>query len=418
MGTQVSVSASETMECPLCLGEGKLKRAEVLERLGMKDFARVAQLSAEEAFRLLRQKHTQDESNAWVRFETELTKQVTAITERYNSQLQTLRNEKGGLEVRLQELEKNQAEMLKNAKESERLETEKGLRDEMLALDGRIKELEAQAKVAESQKAVEVERVRLELEGKLGAEQTQNKDLTRRVDDYFGEITKLRERNTELEAEMAKVARVGKREEMDFADEARTWAGIWISEKLSKYGDYILAYRDPSGSPLEPRMLVDNKDKESIITEGDIDKLIRDANERSIPVAVLLTRDENQLRQLDRDTRWSPKDGIWILRTTRQWLPRDLDVLKPLFERMRVEGSDFLQKNAALAEEVRRTFADIDEIEKELRKASRAIESASDLVGSYRVRLQSLCDVAATEKITARVADIDPSSAEPRTVVA
>ena len=126
MGTHVSVSASETMECPLCLGEGKLKRAEVLERLGMKDFARVAQLSAEEAFRLLRQKHTQDEGNAWVRFETELTKQVTAITERYNSQLQTLRNEKGGLEIRLQELEKNQAEMLKNAKESERLETEKG----------------------------------------------------------------------------------------------------------------------------------------------------------------------------------------------------------------------------------------------------------------------------------------------------
>ena len=418
MGTQVSVSASETMECPLCLGEGRLKRAEVLERLGMKDFARVAQLSAEEAFRLLRQKQTQDESNAWVRFETELTKQVTAITERYNSQLQTLRNEKGGLEIRLQELENNQAEILKNAKQSERLETEKGLRDEMLALDGRIKELEAQAKVAESQKAVEVERVRLELEGKLGAEQTQNKDLTRRVDDYFGEITKLRERNTELEAEMAKVARVGKREEMDFADEARTWAGIWISEKLSKYGDYILAYRDPSGSPLEPRMLVDNKDKESIITEGDIDKLIRDANERSIPVAVLLTRDENQLRQLDRDTRWSPKDGIWILRTTRQWLARDLDVLKPLFERMRVEGSDFLQKNAALAEEVRRTFADIDEIEKELRKASRAIESASDLVGSYRVRLQSLCDVAATEKITSRLAGIDPNSAEPRTVVA
>ena len=152
MGTQVSVSESETMECPLCLGEGKLKRAEVLERLGMKDFARVAQLSAEEAFRLLRQKHTQDEGNAWVRFETELTKQVTAITERYNSQLQTLRNEKGGLEIRLQELEKNQAEMLKNAKESERLETEKGLRDEMVVLDGRIKELEAQAKVAESQK--------------------------------------------------------------------------------------------------------------------------------------------------------------------------------------------------------------------------------------------------------------------------
>jgi hypothetical protein len=28
----------ETIECPLCLGRGQLTRAEVLERLGMKDF--------------------------------------------------------------------------------------------------------------------------------------------------------------------------------------------------------------------------------------------------------------------------------------------------------------------------------------------------------------------------------------------
>jgi hypothetical protein len=45
----------ENIECPLCLGEGTLKRTEVLDRLGVKDFARVAQLSAEEAFRLLRE---------------------------------------------------------------------------------------------------------------------------------------------------------------------------------------------------------------------------------------------------------------------------------------------------------------------------------------------------------------------------
>src|SRR6202171_6527014 len=44
---------TEKIECPLCLGEGELTRAEVLDRLGVKDFARVAQLSAEEAFRLL-----------------------------------------------------------------------------------------------------------------------------------------------------------------------------------------------------------------------------------------------------------------------------------------------------------------------------------------------------------------------------
>jgi hypothetical protein len=42
----------ESIECPLCVGKGELSRTEVLERLGMKDFARVAQLSAEEAIRL------------------------------------------------------------------------------------------------------------------------------------------------------------------------------------------------------------------------------------------------------------------------------------------------------------------------------------------------------------------------------
>jgi hypothetical protein len=38
---------TETIECPLCSGAGELKRTEVLNRLGVKDFARVAQLSAE-----------------------------------------------------------------------------------------------------------------------------------------------------------------------------------------------------------------------------------------------------------------------------------------------------------------------------------------------------------------------------------
>ena len=71
----------------------------------------------------------------------------------------------------------------------------------------------------------------------------------------------------------------------------------------------------------------------------------------------MVARDESQLRQVDKDTRWDRKDGIWILRTTRHWLPRDLDVLKPIFERMRVQGSDFSDKNAAaLAEQVRRTL--------------------------------------------------------------
>jgi len=390
---------AETIECPLCLGKGDLKRAEVLERLGMKDFARVAQLSAEEAVRLLLERHKSDEQEVWSRFEAELTRRIGGITERHKEELRLLQNEKSRLELRLRELASNQDAVVQNAREAQRLETETQLRNEINVLDGRIKELEAVTKLADDQKAVEVKRVRAELETKLRSEQSQKEDLNRRVEDYFKEVSQLRERNKELEAEMAKVARVGKKEEMEFADEARTWPGIWISEKLGKNGDYLLAFRDASGAAVDPRMVVDNKDKESMVTEGDIKKLIRDAKERRIPVGVIVTKDEAQLRQIDRACRWGQEDGVWLLRSTRTWLPRDLEVLRPVFERMRVEGPDFLQKNAALAEEIRRTFVDIDEIEKELKKAAKAIDAATGLTTKYRERVEGLCAAASAQRL-------------------
>ena len=152
-------------------------------------------------------------------------------------------------------------------------------------------------------------------------------------------------------------------------------------------------------APLEPRIVVDNKDKASV-TEGDLRKLIRDAKERRCPVGIIVVREESQLRQHDRERRWGQEDGVWILRTTRVWLPRDLEVLKPVFERMRIEGVDFLQKNSALAHEVRRTFVDLDEVEQELRKAAKSIQTVSGMTVRYRVRLQALCDTAANAKIT------------------
>ena len=319
MTTQLSMP-TEAIECPLCLGEGKLKRTEVLDRLGVKDFARVAQLSAEEAFRLLLQKHHHDEQNVWARFETELAKRTADAELRHQSDIQAL--------------------------------------------------------------------------------SVRNDTLSRRVEDSLRELVELRKEKQALETELSRVARVGRREEMDFVDEARTWAGICISEKLPKNGDFLLSYRDASGAPLEPRMLVDNKDK-SVISEADIDKLVRDARERSIAVAVLVARTEDQLRQVDRDCRFARKDGIWILRSTRQSLPRDLNVLRPLLEQMRIHGSDFLERNAALADEVRRTFADIDRIESELKKAAKAITSVSGLVAKYRTRLQELCESAVGRKTPA-----------------
>jgi len=306
-------TSSAKIECPLCSGAGELTRAEILERLGVKDCARVAQLSAEEAFRLLTQKHRHEEQNAWSRFEAELAKRTAEIRERYKDELRTA--------------------------ESERV------------------------------------------------------SLTRRIEDCLREVAELRERNQQLQAEMAKVARVGKREEMDFADEVRTWAGVWISDKLPRNGDFVLSYRAPNGDPTHPKILIDNKDKSTIV-ESDIDKLVRDAKERSIPVAALVAREDSQLRVVDRESRWSRKDGVWLLRTTRQWIARDLDVLKPMFERMRVQGVDLLERNAVLAEELRRTLPEIDRIEKELVKAAKSIQSVSLLVGRYRERLRELCETA------------------------
>jgi hypothetical protein len=295
----------------LCCGAGELTRAEILDRLGVKDFARVAQLSAEEAIRLLQQKHSNDHQNAWSRFEAELTKRTAELRDRFKDELHLAMSER--------------------------------------------------------------------------------ENLSRRVEDCLRELAQLRERNQELEGEMSKTARIGKREEMTFEEEVRTWAGVWISDKLPRNGDFILAYRSPNGDPVDPRILIDNKDKCTIV-ESDIEKLVRDAKERSIPLAALVAREESQLRQVDRDLRWSRKDGVWLLRTTRQWIVRDLDLLKPIFERMRVQGFDLLDRNAVLAEELRRTFPEIDRIERELGRAAKAIQSVAVLVVRYRERLGEVCD--------------------------
>ena len=82
---------------------------------------------------------------------------------------------------------------------------------------------------------------------------------------------------------------------------------------------------------------------------------------------------------------------------------RDLDILKPLFDTMREEGPDFLTKNSQLAEEIRRTFVDIDDLEKELKRAAKAIDAAQELAAGYRARLQLLCDSATQKKVVSRV---------------
>ena len=397
--TDSAAALPEAIECPLCLGKGELSRTEVLERLGMKDYARVAQLSAEEAIRLVLKKEKDAEQARWAKFDAELARRVAEVTGKHNAELQKIQAEKSELAARLKGLEKSASSTLENARQEMRLAVEKELQKQLAALTKRIAELEAGQKLADEQKKAEVARAKADLEAALSSEKAKANDLSRQGKDYLQEIGGLRDRNQQLEAEMAKVARVGKKEEMDFADEARSWPGIWIGEKLPRNGDYLMAFSDAAGNAIEPCMVVDNKDK-ATVAEADIRKLVRDARERKLPVAVLVTREESQLRQADRQCRWGQEDGIWLLRSTRAWLPRDLEVLRPVFERMRAEGPDFLQRNAALAAEVRRTLADIDEIEGQLKKAGTAIEKAQALTTKYRARLAGLCDSAAAGQIT------------------
>jgi hypothetical protein len=383
----------EAIECPLCLGKGELSRTEVLERLGMKDFARVAQLSAEEAIRLIMKKEKDAEQARWAKFDAELARRVAEVTGKHSAELQRLQAEKSELTARLKGLEKTATATLDNARQEERLAAEKELQQQLTTLTKQIAEIEAAQKLAEEQKKAEIAMAKAELESALTTEKAKANDLSRQGKDYLQEIGSLREWNRVLESETAKVVRIGKKEEMDFADEVRSWPGIWIGEKLARNGDYLVAFADAAGNALEPRMVVDNKDKASV-AEADIRKLVRDARERKLPVAVLVTREELQLRHIDRQRRWAQEDGVWVLRTARAWLPRDLEVLRPVFERMRAEGPDFLRRNAALADEVRRTLADVDEIAGQLRKAESAIEKAQALTAKYRARLSGLCDSA------------------------
>jgi len=389
----------EAIECPLCLGKGELSRTEVLERLGMRDFARVAQLSAEEAIRLILKKEKDAEQSRWAKFDGELARRLAEVADKHSAELQKLRSEKGELAARLKGLEESASATLDNARQGERLATEKESQKQLAALTRQIAELEAGQRLAGEQKKAEVAKARAELEGALSSEKAKANDLARQGKDYLQEIGSLRERNQELETEMAKVARVGKKEEMDFAEEARSWPGVWVSEKLSRNGDFLMAFADAAGNALEPSMVVDNKDK-ATVAQTDIRKLVRHAKERQLAVAVLVTRDKSQLRHVDRQRRWGQEDGVWLLRSTRAWLPRDLEVLRPVFERMRAEGPDFLQRNAALGDEVRRTLADIDGIQGQLRKASTAIEKAQALTAIYRARLAGLCDSAAAHEKT------------------
>jgi hypothetical protein len=62
-----------------------------------------ALLSAEEAFRLLQQKHSNDHQNAWSRFETELAKRTAEIRDRHKDELRFALSERESLSRRVED---------------------------------------------------------------------------------------------------------------------------------------------------------------------------------------------------------------------------------------------------------------------------------------------------------------------------
>ncbi|MEY2413330.1 MAG: hypothetical protein QOD84_1936 [Acidobacteriaceae bacterium] len=125
---------------------------------------------------------------------------------KHNAELQTVSGEKNALAVRLQEYERNASTVLGNARQQERLATEAELQKEMADMRGRIRELEADHKLLEDQKEIEIARVKTAMESALSSEKRKLEDRDRLVKDYLAEIGRVRERNEVLAAEMAKVA--------------------------------------------------------------------------------------------------------------------------------------------------------------------------------------------------------------------
>ncbi len=212
----------------------------------------------------------------------------------------------------------------------------------------------------------------------------------------------LEEENRSLKTELEKFRRSGKKEEMDFAEEVQTWPGIWISDKLSRTGDYIIAYKDPGGYRLNPEILVEVKEK--AIEERHIAKLVEDAKERDKPLAIIVTQDGSGFRGADWDNRFGERDGVLVLRTTRPWLRAELDVLKPIVNGIRAKGLDFLRNNADLANEVRRTLSDLAEIQTEIGKAEKASTSAGKLLAKYSDHLSDLCERTCPQKESGQAA--------------
>lgn len=486
MGT---LDLSDTIDCPLCAGRGKLGRLEFFEKTGMREPSLIAELSAKQAVQSMHDK-------LWGDFRAQLTEQVKTRTQELDKTIQSLTGEKRELEQDVDQLKKARERELEQArqeqanKDREELLKEKAeLQDKMAELQGTLSQREAELEAANKTVGLEVkdaiakikeeeEKQRAELQkrinemndaltqerqqkvelttklerlehetetrifearkaeiekqeellrGKMKEEEEERKklqvelmsmreqaklypkqeemavekaiqDLEKQLhskDLDVGNLQKQRDALTEelTEARRKLEATKGKVEERTFEEMAADIPGVWVEDWSSKKksGDYHIGLYDRDGEKLQSsKIVVDNKDV-GRLTDKEIDKLVRDAEHHKVAMAAMVVRDELAMRQKDKDARFALVKGVTVLRTTREWFQRDLDMLKPLMRRQAEEGPDFMKRNLAVASEVRSHLKSIDKVERFMRLARENAERAEKELRTYRDTIEDVC---------------------------
>ncbi|MBE7491418.1 MAG: hypothetical protein HS108_06640 [Planctomycetes bacterium] len=379
---------TDTFECPLCAGRGRLGRLEFFEKTGMREPSLIAELSAKKAVESM---HTR----LWGDFRAQLAEQVTARTKKLDEELLELKSTNRRLEDKLAELQESHATDIAQAKKDQAntdkdawLKERETIQQQLMELQGQLEKARVAAESAEEQRKNAVASAVLELKEQLNL-------LNTRLHGTEEKLKLADAARAELEKQLSATAVQGRVEERAFADIVAEIPGIWISDKLKKYGDYLVRLRGPDGQPLEgSTLVVDNKDKEKFTPE-DITKLVRDAQHHQSGLAVLVGSEESCFRREDYERRFDVVSGVALLRTTRQWFVRDLDLLRPLMRKQADEGPEFMKRNQSLAATIQSFFKEIDAVDASLGQAETKIAEARKGLKSYKEKVVAACALSA-----------------------
>lgn len=294
-----------------------------------------------------------------------------------NAELQT-KLERAQSEVKERELEAKSAAYEDKQKELQ------AKQDQLDNLRNELAELRGTVNTFPDREAVAVQKAINETEGKLRRLELDRENLQKERDGLTNELADARQK---LEQSKGKV------EERTFEALVAEVPGVWIEDFHSKKmsGDYHVGLYDKDGERLRgSKIVVDNKNVGRLV-DDDIDKLVRDALHHNVALAAMVVSDESALRPKDKAARFELVGGITLLRTTRDWFLRDLDLLKPLMRRQAEEGPEFMQRNAAVATEVRSHLKTLDLIEKHVRLARENAEKAEKELKGFHGTMDSVC---------------------------